>query len=338
MKLGLFSDLHLHKHNQFAGPDGKQRLRDGLKVLNKIVEIFLREDVDAVMFLGDLFHIRRSIDVEVFNAADDAFIGFSRIPYKIALSGNHDLYGRTGGISALEFLEHHGFTVVTTPMQEVIDRNGFAFIPWMEKKDTEEAIRNFGKVRSPKNRYLFLHCSPKGAVTQTGYTLEDGVDLSSLSKSFTRIFCGDIHRPGEMLENIQILGSPMHLDFGDVGSRRGCYTFETGSDSLEFHPLSPYYPSFHVLRSDINKIDVDELRDSKDYYRIITEEEIPGAEELPNVQVVFKKQTEPGEEEENMDIVSLATSPSKAIEKYTRDKCPKGLDPTRLTDTGKSML
>lgn len=268
MKIGIISDTHIHKFQQFGGPNGLRRLQDGLSVLEEAFAIFLDSECDMVIHLGDFFHKRRLLDVLSFNktmdlmsrvASSDAFSN------RIIIAGNHDWYDETMSTSTVEFLtgDSTKFDLVTRPSIDYIEGVYYVCVPWMPPVKQVEFLDNLVKegVKKPNaKKVLFIHCTPKESYSATGYKFTDGVPLAKYSKFFTRIFCGDIHKRQTIGSNLHIVGAPMEMDFGDAsGPRRGVHIYDTDRDHLRFIHL--LYPRFIVTE---NPKDVND----KDYFKL----------------------------------------------------------------------
>ena len=61
-KIGCFTDLHIG-----VSSDNKIRLNETMKCVHWIIEKFKNENVDYVIFLGDLFNSRYSVNVNTLN-------------------------------------------------------------------------------------------------------------------------------------------------------------------------------------------------------------------------------------------------------------------------------
>jgi DNA repair exonuclease SbcCD nuclease subunit len=90
MKILAFSDLHAHTHKAFSSSAGgvNSRLSDALHVLDQVKE--LSQDVDAILFGGDLFHVSPP-PPEVFNLVFDKLEHIVEDKRVIMIPGNHDL-------------------------------------------------------------------------------------------------------------------------------------------------------------------------------------------------------------------------------------------------------
>jgi len=330
MKIGIFSDIHLHKHNSFSGSDGRQRLRDGLGIIEHIVNLLVEKRCDALIFLGDFFHIRRVMDVEVFNEVDHALtlLPLGKIIHKIAISGNHDWYSSNCDYTSIGFLRHHGFKVIQKSTVFIEDGIEMVLVPWQPTLILQETLDNI-PYRSDKaeSSLLFVHTIPFGSSSATGHIFNSGVDLRKYSSRFDVIFCGDIHKRQLVGQNIVVCGSPMQLNFADIGQECGIHIFNGNSKSWKFCSMKGKYPEFiEVNTNDPSTID------PANYYRVITS--FPDRfEKLNNIQIVHKRKFV---ERKRADITPL-TVPGKAVEEYVK-KFGSGFDVDRLIDIGRRAI
>lgn len=340
MKIGMFTDIHIHTHSDFAGPDGRQRLRDGLEVLSSCLDLL--SGCDVLIFLGDLFHVRKSVDVEVLNEIMTTLSMhgdiLSKIKYKYAITGNHDWTDVECRHSSLEFLSHYDFVVVKDPLITTIDDNCLVMVPWMQGEKLPCFLDKLGSPTKP--RTLYIHATPSGSESATGFKFSGKLDLKSYAHKFARIFCGDIHKRQFLRPNLHVLGAPMHHNFGDEGQDRGIHIYDTDDDTVEFISLAGIYPEFVTYHNTVPTRD--ELSESKCYHRII----VSGSDGLDklkdlsrddrlNVKVVAMKTMFSPNRRLRIDLMS---SKHSVIERYAGKFSMGIMDLDKLIDLGKDLL
>lgn len=263
MKIGIFSDLHLHNFRQFSGADGRRRLHDGLVALENYFREFVRTRCDRVIFCGDLFHSRKDIDVDVLMSTINTFKkiidadGFRRSKLKpervYFLRGNHDTYDNHCSASLLKLMHEFGFTVIDSPAIKHAGAVSLVFVPWMpiqQQVQYLDRIRTVYKHRMRTLSYLFIHCLPAGASTPAGFRFKNGVDFSKYDKYFTKIYCGDVHKR-QSFGKVQIVGSAMHHTFADVGEEKGFDVLDTNDSTQDkFIVMNNWFPNFKFATDD----------------------------------------------------------------------------------------
>ena len=88
-----------------------------------------------------------------------------------------------------------------------------------------------------QKNYLVIHQTPLGI---SNPHITPDVNIEDLTP-FTRIFCGHIHKK-ETIGKLQVLGSPLHRDLGDIGDEKGIWLFDTETDVPFFQTLD--FPTF----------------------------------------------------------------------------------------------
>jgi len=249
----LFSDLHLNTWKSFGldtATGMSRRLKEQLSVLDQIIQLCKDHQVTRVLFLADLFHPVGTVPVECLNIAYQFFwrLHSINVQYNIC-SGNHDLIDR-------------------------VNPKWFQDAGWIFKKDSN--IFN-DKVRlisynEPVNYeelvgfdILVLHKTPIGARVGQ-HEFSEGVYWRRLIEKNKSVWFGHIHQRQELAPNCIVVGSPMHLTFGDEGDR-GVYIYDGGIP--QFIKLD--YPEFKTINEE-GKDDIDWLAikvDTKNYYRIL---------------------------------------------------------------------
>ena len=339
MKIGYFTDIHFHKHKPFSGQDGRRRLEDTYYILQDILGIFDREGCDCIIFGGDWFHSRRSIDVDTFNTSRECLMSFEdeldNIKHKFAIAGNHDFYDDSGSICSIDFLDDFGFNVMTSPEMVHIEDVTLCFLPWASIKEQIEGLNSFGRKRiyPSKQVMLFAHTTPFGSSSPMGYVFEDGIDFENDEHGtmFDRIFCGHIHKHQHM-NRVYIPGPPLQLHFGERDNHCGVYIYDSIKDKAKFHSLKGKYPEFVICRGmkEYNKVSND-----KDYFRVIVDD-IPDGKFNDRVEFVVESNNK---KEISNKMIEVGLSREEMIIEYGNRLEPQfSLDRNKLVDIGLNLI
>ena len=111
MKLAIFSDAHIHAWSEHSrDEDGApSRLRHCVSVLRQIREYCMKNNVDAVLFGGDLFHKRGVLYTLPYNLVVAELAQWRAVYLPLyANVGNHDAADRLAKVHALQALESAG--------------------------------------------------------------------------------------------------------------------------------------------------------------------------------------------------------------------------------------
>ena len=250
-------------------------------------DIHLREETAAIVFgevfpgirkamwdakethlaiLGDVFHIRYSVSVDLLNRLTD-FLADITLKDSVRVSilpGNHDQIN-VEGRNALEVLSHiNGVIVHNEPVRE-----GLAvWFPYRKPARVEYFMASVFGDRIPIKRpdVLFIHHGIKGAWMNDGYQDPDGLD-PKIFKGFKKIICGHYHKPQELGDLIVYVGSPYQIDAGEAGQPKG-YGIWDGK-KYEFVPMR-WGPRYHLIDlKEGEHFDIADI-DSRDEVRVTT--------------------------------------------------------------------
>ena len=239
MQLGLFTDIHFQ-------PQGLDRI---IKTGNWIIEEFKRQEVQAVVCMGDSLVTREEVDVVAQSAAINFFRRLAdQWPVFVTL-GNHDLnLKHSTSVSSLDALDMHPRIKVFRDITLVGDR--FLFLPYLEDQTRIVSwVQDYARQNpeKAKNITVFGHLSLNGAVQNTKYgTTFAGAIGPDLFAPFKRTYSGHFHVHNEMANRVTYVGSPLQFNFGDAGDPRGIMVLDpdTGVDRFV---LNPYHDAFKVI-------------------------------------------------------------------------------------------
>jgi DNA repair exonuclease SbcCD nuclease subunit len=269
MKILFFSDLHLHNHQPFHTimPSGRNsRLQDGLNVLSEISAYCCWNDIDYVIFAGDLFENWRSLDIDVLNCAYEGILNIRRSCKEFfLLVGNHDQYSNTGNVITLAPFRHSCEVIWQAEKREVGDIKIF-FNPF------KEDVRKFKKYISDVNcaDLMVFHQPIKEALLPgTNMPLNKGVSVEDLQVGkFRMCIGGDVHKRQTLMNCVHYLGSPMQLDFSEAGEKKGFTVLYTEDWSLEFVEVTCAPRFFYFQSIDEYESRKDEVRKQMDFVKI----------------------------------------------------------------------
>lgn len=227
-----------------------QKIDDGRAFLKRLAILSKRPDVQQVILLGDLFHTFAVIRSEVLEAWCN-FFNEVEVPI-IAIVGNHDYAGQSGGSHALEPLRYIG-----GDHRVIVDKpyllNGVHYLPFYRNKDEFEKVC----LALPQNSVLVCHQSFQGAEFGSGYPDPHGADTQCI-RHLRSVVSGHIHKR-QAFGNVWYPGVPFQHSFADAGY--DCKVFEVdltseGYSLIREHDLG--MPKFEIITSAIHTL-ADEL-------------------------------------------------------------------------------
>ena len=238
MRVALFSDLHAHPFKPYATilENGmNSRLSDAVACINQLLVYCIANDVDLVLFGGDLFHVRRTINVAAFNAVYEEMSKFAvhGIPL-VLIHGNHDQADKRGSQHSI-----HAFrtfcNVVDDPGWLVVrGKSGepcaIMAIPYMENvAHLRDLVQEPCPVaKTPK--ILLGHLGIQGAKVGADfvYTNPHDADANDLNyKAFDAVYLGHYHQHQPVAFNAWYIGAALQHNWGDRDQWRGFLVYDT---------------------------------------------------------------------------------------------------------------
>jgi len=124
----------------------------------------------------------------------------------IILSGNHD--GISSDRPFFRFINMlSNVTFIVKPKE--IDKT--LYLP--HSRDPYKTWKNVFTNTSINT--VFMHQSIKGSITQSGFTMNDGINVDIFPDNIKHIYSGDVHAP-QKHGRVVYVGAPYHIYFGDV--------------------------------------------------------------------------------------------------------------------------
>ena len=262
-KIFLVGDIHLGIKNNSV--EWIQIQKEFLLnfLINKVDEDF-DENRDILIFEGDIFHSRESINVRVQNEAFEIFEilanKFKRGVYIIL--GNHDVYYKDNNeVNSLKSISHLSENIIIFEKPEILIINGkhnFLMLPWVENAQELSSIvsKHIGLCE-----YIICHADIKGASFDKWTKVEHGLDVKVI-ESYSRVWAGHIHRR-QSFKNVVYTGTPYQMDRGDIGNDKGFYVLGVDGQLTEefvpntFSPVFTKYDAYDLM--ELSPIEIENL-------------------------------------------------------------------------------
>lgn len=258
----FFSDLHLHRHRK-----SDERLHDCLKVLEWVFSVAEENNIEDLVFGGDLFHDREKIDVMTYHLTFDILSKRVNNNRRLwLLLGNHDLWyhdkwdiNSVRPMSAIE-----GLTVIDKPSTLKIGDNFIDFLPY-----THHPIEHLDDLRPKREgrKTLVAHLAIDNAILNFMHGVRSSLDDvehdgemikvdSSVLHGWDHVFLGHYHGQQKLGDNIEYIGSPLQLSFGEAFQHKHVILFNQEDGSKEYirNKFSPQH--FIIKESEIYDFDI----------------------------------------------------------------------------------
>jgi DNA repair exonuclease SbcCD nuclease subunit len=199
----ITADLHIDKNN---------RPEDTLAILRQIMQYAVKNKVDFVYVLGDIYHRKRPYNSE--KAIFEKFVKYlsSKNIEVIILAGNHD--EDNDGVSAVEefgILELPNVSLKSNPCMVTLGK----YNVWLG--------------------HMLVQGAKLGPVD---YQAHSPVSLQSILNKYeaSAYLLGDVHKAQKLNDNPPVLyvGSPERTDFGERDEKKGFTLLTATDEKLEY--------------------------------------------------------------------------------------------------------
>lgn len=226
-KLLITADIH------FGVPG---RLQDILWACRVMREYCHAANIDTVFILGDLFHDRRSLDIEVLSHVSRFFEETVDDYHQkwIAFPGNHDMFLRhSWEINSLTALRKH-ITVVEDVKIVKVDDTRFWILPFITYEKSYMRVLKAIRDQVQPGDNLLTHIGIHGATMNTCFLLQNWTTIDFEDLPFNRIYTGHFHNKQQIGENVWYPGSPIPFKFDEGDIAHGFYCLDLETDTHKF--------------------------------------------------------------------------------------------------------
>ena len=221
----MFTDIHWG-----AKGNSVQHNEDCIEYIEWFVSNFKKQKCSAIVFMGDWFENRNSINVSTLNYSFDGLKILDSIGVPIYFCvGNHDLYHRSNRVMYSTY--HFGTFNNVKIVNDIYLENNMLFSPFLFKDEYSDLAQI---IESKKPKYVFGHFEFRNfIVTGSDRKMEHGPDHSLFSAP-KYIFSGHYHKR-QALDNVVYIGNTFPTNYGDAwDDARGMCILDTATDEVDF--------------------------------------------------------------------------------------------------------
>ncbi len=230
-KIAITADIH------FGVPG---RLDDILWACCTIREHCKQNNIDKVFVLGDLYHNRQAIEIDV-NSQVCQFFEDTKNEYGqewVVFPGNHDMFLRhSWEINSLSALKNHLTVIEDIKVVEIDNEHRFWILPFITyEKAFLKALKLIVKHPEfrPNKDNLFTHIGVRSATMNTCFLLKDWSKVDFEDFPFNRIYTGHFHSQQQVGNNVWYPGSPIPFKFDEGDVPHGFYVLDLDKNEHEF--------------------------------------------------------------------------------------------------------
>lgn len=230
MKVIILGDTHFGVKQADSFIESYQQ-----KFFDKILFPYIKKhNVQHIIQTGDWFDSRRAIRHSTMQFIRDKIIPKTKGQNWYVLVGNHDM-GTKESIypnACTELLSHYdNFQIISEPTILKINGVEIDCIPWICKENKKQ-VSDF--IRSSTRLLCVGHFELSGFYYYKGIKAEEGHSKKFLD-SYAKVWSGHYHTISSS-DNIQYVGAPYQLTFGDADDQKGFFVYDTETNETEFVP------------------------------------------------------------------------------------------------------
>lgn len=228
LKSACFNDIHWGRRNSSEAHN-----TDCLNYVKWFIEEVKKSGADHIIFMGDWFETRSSINIHTLHYAWEAVTLLSELGLPIfMIIGNHDCYYKNSRTvhSLIQYKEFPTVRIIDaapTVIDEIGD--GVLMVPYLFHAEYE-TLKDYLKLNL---KSWFGHFEFQGFVI-TGQNHKMLVGPSPADYAGPNIFSGHFHKRQKM-GNIQYTGNTFPMDYSDAGDvSRGMMVYDHTNNTYEF--------------------------------------------------------------------------------------------------------
>jgi DNA repair exonuclease SbcCD nuclease subunit len=349
MKILLTSDCHIAAHKK-----SEQRLTDTINALKWIFQTAHERQIKHVIIAGDLFQDRAKIDIAAYHYTFDIFLEFGKNLEIYLLLGNHDLLHRLKcditSVRPLSALS--GVYVIGEPSTLLIGGYPISFLPY-----TIDPAKDLKTIKNNSDFKLLIgHLAISGAKMNSLYHISDiviehdnemTIVNTEVFDGWDQVFLGHYHQGQCITNNVEYIGSPLELNFGEANQQKHIIVFDMETHEKEYvvNEFSPKHLILEPEEIDVYDLNGHFIRLEVDNLSAVELVEIR-RKILDNYKVgsfsINKKQRNKDEDQQLMtQAISHIIKHSEVIEEWIKHQKElgetEGLDENLLIEWGKKL-
>ncbi len=192
-----------------------EELEDCQKLIDFVKATVQAQDIDHVVFMGDLYNTHSVMRVEVLAFWRQAFKSIKELIHRdiYVLVGNHDYAGE--GLAEHSLLAHEDQVVVVDKPTELFP--SVMMLPYIS--GNQEFIDTCAALKEPT---ILCHQTFHGAQYENGMYAPEGVEPASIPQQY--VISGHIHTPASF-DKVTYVGAPRWRSLSDADVERAIWIY-----------------------------------------------------------------------------------------------------------------
>ena len=261
MRILCFSDIHFHHTHRFSHitPEGYTiRELEHLSCADDIIRICQEDNIDKVIFVGDLYGpVSDNLSTQTQMVVCEFIDKIRKVKPLDLIVGNHDLSGTTNYKYAHKLIPFKYWNNVEVYEKPTVVNDYFVYMPYCTSDEYATSVLE--NIQDKQNKVVFSHLELKGINLGNGIETTHGVSLDLLNQ-FKMTIQGHYHGSSSYGPKIKVIGSTQRLSFKDPGkSRNNIVIYDDETNTIERRSFScPDWLTFNddnidkILTTDIN--------------------------------------------------------------------------------------
>jgi DNA repair exonuclease SbcCD nuclease subunit len=218
-KIAIVADVHL-------GYSGRND--DILWALKTVRNYCFKNDIDTIVVLGDLFHDRQHLSIEILCGAYD-FFQETKNDFNqqwIAFPGNHDMFLKhSWNINSIKPFGELLTIVNTVKVLEIDDRR-YWILPFVYSESAYMRILERIEKQANKEDILLTHIGVNNAIQNVCFLLQRWSMVTFIQSKFDRVYAGHFHLCQQVSNNLWYPGSIIPFKFDEGDTEHGFFVFD----------------------------------------------------------------------------------------------------------------
>jgi len=226
MRILVTADIHCGYPN---------RLKDNIWSMMAMSEYATENGIDKIVCLGDFFHNRDHLTIDVLNVAHSFFKSAKQ--EWIMFPGNHDMFMKTSWkINSIRPLEKYA-TIYNKVTSFKLDGRNFVVVPFIHNEaEYMETIRDLEN-KHDENSILLTHIGVNNAVNNSCFLLKNWSNVNLSDIKFSLVLSGHFHNYQVIDDKICYPGSPIPFRFDEGMVPHGFLDVDTDTLAVNFIDL-----------------------------------------------------------------------------------------------------
>ena len=226
-KIAIIADVHL-------GYSGRN---DDIIWALKTVRGYCRNNnIDTIIVLGDLFHDRQHLSIEILCSAYDFFkeTKYDFGQQWIAFPGNHDMFLKhSWEINSIRPLGELLTIIDTVKMLEIDDKR-YWVLPFIYSESAYMRILERIEKQADKKDVLLTHVGVNNAIMNVCFLLQRWAMVTFIQSKFDRVYAGHFHLCQQVSNNLWYPGSLIAFKHDEGDHDHGFFVYDQDADEHEF--------------------------------------------------------------------------------------------------------